>query len=79
LEGTLDAELQRTMATVSSSLKLYNKPLLIIDELGRATSPIEGFGLCHAISEEIIQSKAVCFFATHFRVCFGDVTMAYKD
>ena len=56
------------MASILTSIKLFKKPLVIVDELGRATSPIEGFGLCHAISEEIILSKASCLFATHFRV-----------
>jgi DNA mismatch repair protein MSH4 len=40
--------------------------LVIIDELGRGTSPLEGTAIAHAIAEELIRSKAACFFATHF-------------
>ncbi|GAA6060475.1 hypothetical protein JCM10212_007106 [Sporobolomyces blumeae] len=41
--------------------------LVIVDELGRGTSPEEGIGIAHAIAEEIIRSKATCFFTTHFK------------
>lgn len=40
--------------------------LVIIDELGRATSTEEGVGISHAICEHLISVKPIVFFATHF-------------
>lgn len=40
--------------------------LVLIDELGRGTSPTEGVGIAHAIAEQLIDLKAFTFFATHF-------------
>lgn len=52
-------------ATMLSSAN--SKSLLIIDELGRGTSIIEGRALAQAIFEDIILKKrCFCLFATHF-------------
>ncbi|XP_048047633.1 mutS protein homolog 4 isoform X2 [Megalobrama amblycephala] len=40
--------------------------LIIIDELGRGTSPEEGIGVCHSICEFLVNYKAFTLFATHF-------------
>ncbi|XP_019848959.1 PREDICTED: mutS protein homolog 4 isoform X2 [Amphimedon queenslandica] len=40
--------------------------LVVIDELGRGTSSEEGVGLCYAICEKLLMTKAFTFFATHF-------------
>ncbi|GJE94158.1 MutS family DNA mismatch repair protein [Phanerochaete sordida] len=40
--------------------------LVLIDELGRGTSPNEGVGISHAIAEHLIKLRAYVFFATHF-------------
>ncbi|GAA6042058.1 hypothetical protein JCM8097_004086 [Rhodosporidiobolus ruineniae] len=57
------------MSVVLAALAAHEeKPcLVIVDELGRGTSPEEGVGIAHAIAEEIIKSKAFSFFATHFK------------
>ena len=46
------------MASCAMILGLASsKSLILIDELGRATSPKEGVGIVHAIAEEIIKLK----------------------
>ncbi|KAL1843868.1 hypothetical protein VTJ49DRAFT_7219 [Mycothermus thermophilus] len=40
--------------------------LVIIDELGRGTSTVEGFSIALSIAEELIKRKPRVFFATHF-------------
>jgi DNA mismatch repair protein MSH4 len=42
--------------------------LVLIDELGRATSYTDGVGLCVAVCEQLLESTDCCFtfFATHF-------------
>ncbi|KAG8975102.1 MutS protein msh4 [Tulasnella sp. 427] len=47
-----------------------DKSLILIDELGRGTSPEEGIGISHAIAEELIHRKVVdafVLFATHYQ------------
>ncbi|BGP16624.1 MutS protein msh4 [Rhodosporidiobolus nylandii] len=58
-----------TMSMVLTALAAHaERPcLVLVDELGRGTSPEEGVGIAHAVAEEIVKSKAFCFFATHFK------------
>ncbi|KAH8088295.1 muts domain V-domain-containing protein [Filobasidium floriforme] len=56
------------MATSAMILGLATKDsLILIDELGRGTAPVEGAGICQAIAEELIRRKSFVLFATHFR------------
>jgi len=56
-----------TMAMILSTLSTIKASLVIVDELGRGTSPEEGVGLAHALAARIIRAGATCFFATHFK------------
>ncbi|KEI36747.1 uncharacterized protein L969DRAFT_97143 [Mixia osmundae IAM 14324] len=57
----------RSASMITLALDAFRAPLVVIDELGRGTDPVAGFGLCHAIAEEIIKKRAFCLFVTHFR------------
>ncbi|PAV21710.1 hypothetical protein PNOK_0166700 [Pyrrhoderma noxium] len=69
-----DDDMERSLSTfaeeMSSSAMILglstSNSLVLIDELGRGTSPREGFGISHAIAERLIKIKAFVFFATHF-------------
>lgn len=43
------------------------RSLVLIDELGRATSTSDGVALCWAVSEWLINLGAHTLLATHFR------------
>ncbi|KAI9452181.1 muts domain V-domain-containing protein [Lactarius psammicola] len=69
-----DDDIEKSLSTfanemASSAMVLglaSSESLVLIDELGRATSPKEGVGISHAIAEELIKLKCFTFFATHF-------------
>jgi DNA mismatch repair ATPase MutS len=41
--------------------------MAIIDELGRGTSTRDGLAIALSIAEALVESKAMVWFATHFR------------
>ena len=43
------------------------RSLAIIDELGRGTSTRDGFAIALSIAEALVESRALVWFATHFR------------
>ncbi|KAF8736092.1 hypothetical protein AX14_000888 [Amanita brunnescens Koide BX004] len=69
-----DDDLEKSLSTFASEMAssamilslATPRSLVLIDELGRGTSPIEGLGICHAIAEGLIALKSFVFFATHF-------------
>ncbi|KAF9042120.1 muts domain V-domain-containing protein [Panaeolus papilionaceus] len=55
------------MATSAMILGLATqKSLVLVDELGRGTSPSEGVGLSHAIAEALIETKNLIKICRHF-------------
>ncbi|KAF9131365.1 MutS protein msh4 [Mortierella sp. 14UC] len=62
--STFMNEMKETAYIVENATE---KSLVIIDELGRGTSPHDGLGIAFAVCEELIHNRAVVFFATHFR------------
>ncbi|KAF5312559.1 hypothetical protein D9619_003594 [Psilocybe cf. subviscida] len=58
------------MATSAMILGLANQQtLVLVDEIGRGTSPREGVGISHAIAEGLIALKPFVFFATYTNPC----------
>ncbi|KAM5147945.1 mutS protein homolog 4 isoform 3-T3 [Mantella aurantiaca] len=70
----MDDDIETNASTFMKEMKeityiiqnVNDKSLIIIDELGRGTSAEEGIGICYAVCEHLIGSKAFTLFATHF-------------
>ncbi|KAG1839646.1 muts domain V-domain-containing protein [Suillus subalutaceus] len=64
-----DDDIEKSLSTFANEMTssaMIPRTLVLIDELGRGTSPIEGLGIAHAIAEELIKLKCFVLFATHF-------------
>ncbi|KAJ7042872.1 muts domain V-domain-containing protein [Mycena alexandri] len=69
-----DDDMEKSLSTFASEMAssamilglASPQSLILIDELGRGTSPREGVGISHAIAEGLIELKSFVFFATHF-------------
>ncbi|KAI2640346.1 DNA mismatch repair protein-like protein MutS [Hypomontagnella submonticulosa] len=70
-----DDSIEANMSTFSLEMReiafilrnINEKSLAIIDELGRGTSTRDGLAIALAISEALIQSNSLIWFATHFQ------------
>ncbi|ORZ32677.1 hypothetical protein BCR44DRAFT_1231227 [Catenaria anguillulae PL171] len=51
-------------------LPVKRKALVLMDEIGRGTSPTEAAGIAYAIIEALAHTKAFVLFATHFHHLF---------
>ncbi|ADM11189.1 DNA mismatch repair ATPase MutS [Encephalitozoon intestinalis ATCC 50506] len=67
------------MADIARICRLSSsESLIIIDELGRGTSAIDGLSIAQAVKEHIVQKKALCLCATHFPELCGDDVLNKK-
>ena len=62
--STFAAEMRETAFILHN---VDNRSLVIIDELGRGTSTRDGLAIAIAIAEALVESRALVWFATHFR------------
>ncbi|OTB06751.1 hypothetical protein M426DRAFT_20846 [Hypoxylon sp. CI-4A] len=70
-----DDSIEANMSTFSLEMRemafilrnINEKSLTIIDELGRGTSTRDGLAIALAISEALVQSQSLVWFATHFQ------------
>lgn len=70
-----DDDLEKSLSTFASEMTTSAMilgmatpmSLVLVDELGRGTSPRDGIGISHAIAEALIGVKSFVFFATHYK------------
>ncbi|KAF2454939.1 muts domain V-domain-containing protein [Lineolata rhizophorae] len=69
-----DDSIEANVSTFASEMRetafilrnIDHRSMAIIDELGRGTSPRDGLAIAIAISEALVDSHALVWFATHF-------------
>ncbi|RFU31342.1 hypothetical protein B7463_g4991, partial [Scytalidium lignicola] len=72
---SMDDSIEANVSTFASEMRetafilrnIDSKSLAIIDELGRGTSTRDGLAIALSIAEALVESKALIWFATHFR------------
>ena len=62
--STFAAEMRETAFILRNVDK---RSMIIIDELGRGTSTRDGLAIAIAVAEALVESRALVWFATHFR------------
>ena len=62
--STFAAEMRETAFILHN---IDKRSMVIIDELGRGTSTRDGLAIALAVAEALVESKALVWFATHFR------------
>ncbi|KAE9978713.1 hypothetical protein BLS_000367 [Venturia inaequalis] len=71
----MDDSIEANVSTFASEMRetafilrnIDRRSLAIIDELGRGTSTRDGLAIALAIAEALVESRALVWFATHFR------------
>lgn len=71
---SMDDSIEANVSTFASEMRetafilrnIDRKSLAIIDELGRGTSSRDGLTIALSISEALVETKALVWFATHF-------------
>jgi DNA mismatch repair protein MSH4 len=71
---SIDDSIEANVSTFASEMRetafilrnIDKHSLVIIDELGRGTSPRDGLAIALAIAEAMVESRALVWFATHF-------------
>ncbi|KAI9764819.1 MAG: MutS protein msh4 [Candelina submexicana] len=62
--STFAAEMRETAFILRN---IEKQSMVIVDELGRGTSTRDGLAIALAVAEALIESRALVWFATHFR------------
>lgn len=71
---SMDDSIEANVSTFASEMRetafilrnVDKKSLVVIDELGRGTSSRDGLAIAISISEALVETKALVWFATHF-------------
>lgn len=71
---SMDDSIEANVSTFASEMRetafilrnIDSKSLVIVDELGRGTSSRDGLAIALSISEALVETKALVWFATHF-------------
>jgi DNA mismatch repair protein MSH4 len=71
----MDDSIEANVSTFASEMRetafilrnIDRRSMVIIDELGRGTSTRDGLAIALAIAEALVESRALVWFATHFR------------